>query len=91
MAVNIGLIKYSYLQLNNHTILKGYDLVILGALIHTVVNNKHKNGKNYGVFTDILVDIYSKQMTTMVKVLECISFNKLQLKGFQISYRHLIS
>ena len=77
-------------QLDNHPILKGFDLVIMGALVHTVVNNKYRDGNNYTMFTDILVDIYSKQMTTMVKVFEPISLNKLQLKVFHIS-RHLVS
>ena len=56
------------LQLNNNTILNGFDLIIMGGLIHTVANNKHRYQKSENVFSDIMADIYLTQMRNLVKV-----------------------
>ena len=55
-------------QLNNNTILNEFDLIIMGGLIHTVANNKHRYQKSENVFSDIVADIYLTQMRNLVKV-----------------------
>ena len=55
-------------QLNNNTILNEFDLIIMGGLIHTVVNNKHRYQKSKNAFSDIMDDIFSTQMRSLVKV-----------------------
>ena len=56
------------LQLNNNQILNKFDLIIMGGLIHTVANNKHRYRKSENAFSDIMADIFSAQMRNLVKV-----------------------
>ena len=56
------------MQLNNNKILNRFDLIIMGGLIHTVANNKHRYQKSEIVFSDIMADIYLTQMRNLVKV-----------------------
>ena len=66
------------MQLNNNKILNRFDLIIMGGLIHTVANNKHRYQKSENVFSDIVADIYLTQMRNLVKV-RLMSQNQIKL------------